>query len=366
MASGSNFLYHPSDSEPQQLALFGSQAVASSSIPPDSHQSGSHHGLDKAFLMNYPSQYDFDPMLRPSSSSSPNLSLSTRRRQSSCVTATSCRSLESDSQSSTGPSGTPESRPLGSATTPENTWPALNPKPSKQTGGGSSFNPIQNSYTLPPRRPRRASNKPKPELSREEKEARKVHSREKNKDAADRARRKKKKHANELEESQSELETKNSTLKKELESLTQEAARIRAELMAHSDCHDQSVGRWADTEVKQYLGCDSTPYSQAPPLSYHTSQASLVYATTSSSYPGTAFQLESPSPPGYNDAVYHSDAGYTHSPGIYGEDQDPSFVTEMQASVLVDPAFVSDLIQDQYLDYHADLNYPPIPDGPYQ
>ncbi|KAJ1329454.1 cyclic AMP-dependent transcription factor ATF-2 [Microdochium nivale] len=366
MTLRSHFLYNPIGGDTLDLAVFEAQATAPSLVSPNSRLHSYHQGLGEPLTMNYSASHDFDTSSRLSSSSSPNPSVAARRRQSSCVTAISSRSLGSDSQSSTGQRGTPESRASGKTTTPENAWPALNPKPSRQEEGGSSFNPIQNSYKLPPRRPRRPSSKPKPEMSKEDKEAKKSHSREKNKDAADRARRKKKKYASELEESTSELENKNSTLKRELESLTEEAARIRAELVGHSNCHDTSIGQWFDNDITQYLDNDAASYIQEASLVHPTIQAGPTYAAASSTYLEAAFPQESPSPPGYSDTVYQHDAGYTHSPGMYGDDQDPSFVTEMQASMLADTAFASDLLQDQYLDYNGDLMYPPMPDGSYQ
>ncbi|KAH7033361.1 uncharacterized protein B0I36DRAFT_108113 [Microdochium trichocladiopsis] len=355
MATKAQFYYDPSEVNTGNLVLFdGRDVQAPDAMTSETHLPDFHPGMDGTFVLDL------------SSSSSFHLA-SNRRRQSSSVTAMSSRSLGSESQSSRGLTGTPEATSSGKTTTSDGAWPILNPKPSRPESSGSSFNPIQNSYSLPPRRPRRATNKPKPEPSQQEKEARKIHNREKNKDAADRARRKKKKYANYLEESKSELETQNSTLKMELETLTDEAARIKAELMGHSDCHDPNIGQWLDTEANRYLNHDGDRYNKA--LANLSSCAPLPYQTCQSIGPrasSSTLHQESPSPPLYGDVVYQQDSGFTHSPGLYGDDLDPAFVPDMHGSMLAEPDFVSDLFNDQYTDFQTSFDYIPVSDGIYQ
>lgn len=368
MANNANLYYDSSKAGAEDLLYFEGQLHNQPDLTlPGPPVLGYHPAVKGTFVLEmHPSELHSGAFSAPSSSSS-----SARRRHSSNVTAMSSQSLGSESQSSRGLSGTPEASQSGKITPTDSGWPLLNPKPSRPDSDQTLFNPIQNSYSLPPRRPRRVTNKPKPEPSDREKEAKRVHNREKNKDAAERARRKKKSYANHLEESKSELEHQNSALKLELETLADEAARIKAQLLGHVNCHDQDAGQWIDGESTQHTFKDGEHYNLTVDLL--GSSSSLPFPTIqcggfldeTSLYQQMGSQ-KSASPPVFEDVVYQQDASYAHSPGLYGDDHDPVFVSGPQTSMLGGPDPNSDLLGDQYADFRTDFDYIIMPGDSYQ
>lgn len=225
---------------------------------------------------------------------------------------------------------------------------------------------------MPPKRSRRAT-KPKAEPTKEVRDARKARDLSRNRKAAEDCRKKKKRAAKELEDSRLKLEKQNSNLKMERDALIDEATRTKAALMGHSDCHDPNIHQWLDNETNRYVMEEDDRFNKilanlgpTPGLPYQHSHDDPTSFAGPSSYPGSTQLHASPSPPGQGNAVYQQDTAYLHSPGLYGEDQDLSYMGEMQASQLVVPDFALDPLQGQYADYPTDYDYVPMPDGSYR
>ncbi|ORY71953.1 uncharacterized protein BCR38DRAFT_319883, partial [Pseudomassariella vexata] len=91
------------------------------------------------------------------------------------------------------------------------------------------------------------------ELSAEEGEAKRNKFLERNRVAATKCRQKKKEWMSDLEDTRFGLESQNSHLQMEYNSLAEEVSQIRAELMAHGNCNDPNINKWIENEAKRYV-----------------------------------------------------------------------------------------------------------------
>ncbi|KAK8017593.1 hypothetical protein PG993_013919 [Apiospora rasikravindrae] len=166
------------------------------------------------------------------------------------VPSTYGRALESPGLSS-GSSTTPDTR-HSQAITPDNRPVSRNV--SIQPKIDSVFPPpVPPGPMLPPRKRRPRKPKPKPQLTVEEEEAKKNKTLERNRVAASKCREKKKDWTKDLEETKIGLESQNSHLHMEYATLVNEVGEIRAQLMAHANCHDANIDKWIENEAKRFV-----------------------------------------------------------------------------------------------------------------
>ncbi|KAJ2978120.1 hypothetical protein NUW58_g7593 [Xylaria curta] len=123
-----------------------------------------------------------------------------------------------------------------------------------------------------PGRRKPGKNRRKEDVGLKEKEGRRRHFLQRNRVAAMKCRRKKKEWVNDLEGTKSELETRNSRLHMELDQLSTQASHIRAQLMAHANCHDSNINKWIENEAKRFVIGTGERYDQILASSYSPSQ----------------------------------------------------------------------------------------------
>lgn len=76
---------------------------------------------------------------------------------------------------------------------------------------------------------------------------------ERNRIAASKCRQRKKQWVNGLEEAKNGLETQNSQLQMEYNSLLGEVSRMKNQIMSHATCHDPNIDKWIDNEARRFV-----------------------------------------------------------------------------------------------------------------
>lgn len=76
---------------------------------------------------------------------------------------------------------------------------------------------------------------------------------ERNRIAASKCRQRKKEWVSGLEEAKNGLESQNSQLQMEYNSLLGEVSRMKNQIMAHATCHDPNIDKWIDNEARRFV-----------------------------------------------------------------------------------------------------------------